>query len=149
MSTETAPAVRKALEHTVVNAFSDMAFVDVIPCTPGEVNTSHLLKIAFRGSEDGELVLYLSHESKQKIVENIYGEDWNNLDPSEIDDCLLELMNVIAGNFVQALYGTGNAHDISLPELVFDESMLGDAVSDDYYFDAEGELIKVSRRGVA
>jgi len=139
------PDTRSALERTVVESFSEMAFIDAVPTQPGEIAVSHIMHLQFSGPESGELVLHLPHGCKQRIVENIYGEDWNNLHSSEIDDCLLELLNVIAGNFLQVLFGDTTTYDISLPQLLFDDSKLrGEFV--ECFFDAEGDLMKSSFR---
>jgi len=146
MSAEATTDTRTALERTVVGSFSDMAFMDVIPSFRGEVPVSHLFRISFNGLEIGEIVLSLPKNCRKQIVENVYGENWEGLNATEIDDCLLELLNVIAGNFVQERYGRGTTYDISLPELIFDASMLLNRDMEDYYFDAEGELFKISYR---
>jgi CheY-specific phosphatase CheX len=146
MKTHSAIEIDNALQQTTIDSFSEMAFVDVGPAEPGDIRVSHLLHISFSGPDDGELVLHMPHECKQRIVENIYGEDWSGLNPTEIDDCLLELLNVIAGNFVQAMFGESATCDISLPELLFDESGLHGKEFEDCYLDAEGDLMKISYR---
>jgi len=146
MQAESIPRIRSAIEHAVVSALSDMAFLDAIPCSAGEVPVSHLIWIAFSGPESGELVLHLPHSCKRQIVENIYGGDWEDLTASEIDDCLLEVLNVIAGTYVRERNGPHANYDISLPQLLFDETPLAGREFEDYYFDAEGVLIRASLR---
>ncbi len=91
------------------------------------------------------MVLFLPSECKRLIVKNIYGSDWNELHDPEIDDCLLEILNVLAGNFLNEYCGNDAKHDMSLPGLLFDEKemSLSEAPSENY-FDAEGTIFKIA-----
>ena len=138
-------SVAPAVERT----FSDMAFIDVTELTEhsAKIDSSHIIHIYFHEPMEGEIALVLPSECKRMIVENIYGCDWRDLHATEIDDCLLEILNVLAGNFLDEYWGRDVKHDISLPELRFDENEI-DAGSGftDFYFDAEGVPFKVSIR---
>ena len=137
----------EALDRSVVESLAEMAFVDVIPADPADITVSHVIRIRYNGPDQGELVLHLPHACKRRIAENTYGMDWIQLHDSDIDDCLLELLNVIAGNFIQHHFGAETHNDLSLPELLFDDARLGDHQYIDRFFDAEGDLFKVSCRG--
>ena len=132
--------------RSIINSFSDMAFLDVVAAEPVALNTGQVFHILFTGPESGDIVLHLPNACKKQIVENIYGENWGALDPSQIDDCLLEILNVLAGCFLKERFGEDVAYDISLPELLFDESILATDDYDDYFFDAEGNAFKASIR---
>ena len=74
----------------------------------------------------------------KKIVENIYGENWENLNPDQTDDCLLELCNVLAGNYLIEVYGEDARRDMSLPQLLFDEKhLIKDDNTQEFFFTAE------------
>ena len=139
-------AAEPALGAAVLKTFSDMAFIDVAPSPVCEetISYSHILSIALRQPVVGGLALYLPSECKRMIVENIYGEEWEQLSGVQIDDCLLELLNVLAGNFLNEYCGAGLQHNISLPELIFDETELQRPEEvNEYLYDAEGVCFKV------
>ena len=106
--------------------FSEMAFVDVTESTrpSDELTYSHIIYQTFLEPQRGECALFMPTGCKKMIVENIYGEDWNTLNPDQTDDCLLELCNVLAGNFLINLYGADAHRDMSVPQLLFDEAHL-------------------------
>jgi hypothetical protein len=127
-----------------------MAFVEVVPTgapQPQEIPFSHLLYIRYDKPEEGAIVLYLSAPCKKMVVENIYGKPWESLQATEIDDCLLELLNVLAGNYLNERNGGDKKHHMSLPELLFDEKQISEG--DDHrsmWFDAEGIPFRISLR---
>ena len=147
MREKTIAKVEDSVVAAVERTFSDMAFLDVveIPEISAKLNFGHILHISFTEPEEGEIALFLPSECKRKIVENIYCSDWSTLHATEIDDCLLELLNVLAGNFLSAYYGEAVKHNVSLPELRFDDSGIfkGHKYSQ-FYFDAEEMPFKVS-----
>jgi CheY-specific phosphatase CheX len=139
--------IEKALEEAVAQTFSDMAFIDVVEAVDcmKEINFSHILDISFFKPKEGKIVLFMPSECKKMIVENIYGSDWSKLYDTEIDDCILEILNVLAGNFLNEYYGKEVRHDISLPELLFDETEIkNNKYLIEKFFDAEGTPFKVS-----
>lgn len=137
----------KSLARAAAKTFSEMAFIDVTEAlkVPETLEYSQIIHISLFEPVEGEISLFLPADCKQMIVENIYGSDWSGLQSAEIDDCLLELLNVLAGNFLIEYCGTGVKHDISLPELLFDESKLKDNYQY-FYFDAEGVNLKISMK---
>ncbi len=139
--------LRSAMTSSVVKTLSDMAFVDAVETPdPGEqIVFSHIFHIDIFEPEEGEIALFLPSECKKLIVENIYGKDWSTLHATEIDDCLLEILNVLTGNFLNEYCGKEAKHNISLPELLFDDAKIsGSNGFADFYFDAEGIPFRVS-----
>ena len=134
-----------ALHRAITESFSDMAFIDVVPaqCHEEAPEASHILFISFSKPIAGYISLYLSTECKQKIAENIYGKNWEDLKDEEIDDCLLEMVNVLAGRFLR-FSREEEKHAMSLPQLLFDDSEVPDTQHCDVcLFDAEGIIFKV------
>jgi len=130
--------------EAVKKTLSEMAFVDVEPtATPAEpLKVSHISHISYDGPERGEIEMALPLSCKRRFVENIYGDDWERLDPEEIDDCLLEIINVLAGEYLSEQYGDGIQRELSLPRLIFDRSAaMGNP--DVLFFDAEGEVFQI------
>lgn len=113
---------KKAIIEGVVKTFGDMAFMEVIDkfdenCMKSDV--SCILEIEFSEPENGWLYLFLPKELKKHIVENIYGADWTELTTEQIDDCLLELLNVLAGNYMTAYFGSKELYTLSFPSVIF------------------------------
>jgi hypothetical protein len=137
----------QALTDSVVTTFADMAFIDVaiLPEPPADFDISHVISVSFTDPVAGNLALYLPYECKRQIVENIYGEDWQNLSSTEIDDCLLEILNVLAGNFLNNCYAPGERVSMSFPELLFDDHRIHDLdKKKEFYYDAEGQPFKLA-----
>lgn len=145
MACNQVPEVGSALLKAIQKTFMDMAFVDIIPADGGrDVNYSSVLYINFFQPVAGGMILRLSKEFKMTIVENVHGSDWESLTSDEIDDCLLEILNVLAGNFLNEYCGKSIGHNMSFPQLLFDEQevvALEEYAS--YYFDAEGIIFQV------
>jgi hypothetical protein len=137
---------RTSLLQAVTESFADMAFIDAVPVQNPEIlpEASHILYISFSKPISGDISLYLSTPCKQKIVENVYGKEWIDLQDEEIDDCLLELVNVLAGRFLKYSFDETEKHSMSLPQLLFDDAEVPDMPQrDDCFFDAEGVIFKV------
>jgi hypothetical protein len=135
--------------EAVRKTFSDLAFIDVtvIPKPANDPDSAQLIHISFLEPHPGEIVLFLPCECKKMIVENIYGEDWKGLPSDRIYDCLLELLNVLGGNFLSDLYCIGMRPDMSLPTLLFDNHEIHDTGNlTNLYFDAETSIFKASLR---
>ncbi len=140
-------SIEKALSAAVSKTFADMAFVDTLFVENGEkenLTFSQVIRIKIFSPRRGEIVLYLPKFCKKLIVENIYGDDWKTLHPTEIDDCLLEILNVLAGNFLTNYFGDSKKHDISLPEILFDKEELSSDKFYDFTFTADDNLFRIS-----
>ncbi len=139
--------ISKALIESVIQTFEEMAFLDVQPVS--DINTVNFTQIIYIGILDplkGSMALYLPVECKRIIIENIYGDEFNNLSPREIDDCLLEILNVLAGCFLGKLYATTIRYRVDIPKILFDETEIS-LEGDNYLeqcFDAEGDHFKVA-----
>ena len=140
--------LRNSITEAVITTFMDMAFIDAMPrdsCESESVEFSHIIHIDFKAPTEGSLILYLPTACKRMIVENIHGNDWLELSADEIDDCLLEVLNVLAGNFLRNYCGEELTHNMSFPEILFDESDIPDkSAYEEFCFDGEGVLFKTA-----
>ncbi len=144
MGCEKSEKVHDALLRSIQMTMMDMAFVDVIEAEEvSDVHHSSVLHISFTQPVRGGIILRLSKECKMTIVENIHGSNWESLSSDEIDDCLLEVLNVLAGNFLNFYCGQETGHNMSFPEMLFDEDEI-ENVNDfaSYYYDAEGLVFR-------
>lgn len=139
--------IQEAMTEALQETFSDMVFLDVMPLDgrPDDLEYSQILYLEFLDPHAGKCLLYLPKELKRTMVENVHADEWENLSPDEKDDCLLEILNVIGGNFLRALFGQTQKFNMSFPTVFFDE----DDVEHrdrffDMYYDAEGTPFGVS-----
>ena len=139
--------IKGSIQTAVEKTFGDMAFIDVAPSPDSsrDVMYSHLIHISFDKPEAGQISLFLPYECKKMIVENIYGENWKNMKPVHIDDCLLEILNVLTGSFLSSYYGKKVKYDLAFPEILFDDKEIEEKEKSHYFlFDAEGIVFQVS-----
>lgn len=135
-----------ALANAVIETFAELAFIDVIKIDKSDtpISYSQILHIDFLDPHPGSMALFLPLSLKKKIVENVFANNFESLRRSDIDDCLLELLNVLGGNFLNRYYGVDIEHSLSLPHILFDEEeILYKENFTEYYFNAEGEYFKV------
>lgn len=118
--------IQTSLDSAVIQSFGDMAFIDVVPVDPREVDHGQIMILEITRPARGEIYLIMSKEGKQQAVENIHGDSWDQLSPAQIDDCLLELLNVLGGNFLSDYYGENVSYSLSFPQVIFDENELPD-----------------------
>ncbi len=139
--------INEALIESTIKTFEEMAFIDVehAPDDNG-VTFSQILYIGILNPVKGGMALYLPYECKKNILENIYGDDFNNLASKEIDDCLLEILNVMAGRFLVELFAPGVRYRVDIPKVIFDEDgiELEGEKRLELYFNAEGDRFKVA-----
>lgn len=145
MSCEDKTKVRAALRTAVERTFMEMAFIDVIESgSDGAVESSGVLFIAFSHPVNGGMILRLPMECKLMIVENIHAAEWAELTSEEKDDCLLEALNVLAGNFLNTYCGKESSHNMSFPQMLFDEEEIpGRDSYESFFFDAEGVIFQI------
>jgi CheY-specific phosphatase CheX len=137
--------IRKSFTDSVIDTFAEMAFIDVIPENhfEGAIDYSSILGLTFQEPGEGSLLFYMTKECKKELVENIYGEKWIDLSDMEIDDCLLEILNVLAGDFLKNLYGKDNKVSMSFPRIFFDDVLLHKEYhSLNFIFNAEGAMFR-------
>ncbi|MFW5850062.1 MAG: chemotaxis protein CheX [Spirochaetota bacterium] len=141
--------VKDALDEAVITSFADMAFMDAV-VEPDDVpeadsvSVGQLVHIRFGHPSSGFLTLYLGLTTKQRLVENVYGRGWDELSDSEVDDCLMELANIVAGNFMLERGEEEDRHAVSLPQVLYDEADLPPAErSLSRHYRVDDELIRV------
>lgn len=116
----------EALEQAMALSFADMAFMDATQANApdDDVSFGQIVHLEFAHPLSGYLTLYLSAATKQRIVENVYGFGWEDLADSVVDDCLMEMVNIVAGNFLRLMGDDEYRHAVSLPQVLYDDSDL-------------------------
>ena len=139
--------LKDAVINGVKKTFQEMAFIDVINIENEDLNVDykHILFVNILEPLLGKICLYLSYECKKRILENIYGKNMKELHINEIDDCQLELLNILVGNILSFYYKNKKKYMLDLPKILFDEQEVRGDTKDmkAYYFDAEGCYFKL------
>jgi CheY-specific phosphatase CheX len=138
--------IYEAIHEATANTFAEMTFLDVLEDEEKQdFEAGQLLYIEFDKPMYGRLLLTMPLELKRMIVENIHAKDWEELSVSEIDDCLLEVLNVLAGNFLRALHREDIKVHLSFPHVMFSYDEISDLDSFELYrFNAEGIPFTIS-----
>ena len=139
--------IREAMIKTIESVFSDMVFIDTLHIdeAPENFTYTQILYIDIISPVNGYVIAYLPLELRKTIVETIHSTDWDEMHATEIDDCLLEILNVIAGNFMTDLLGRDVKYNISFPAVNYDEEDIENIESSqEIYFDAEGFSFRIN-----
>lgn len=135
----------EALDEAIVASFADMAFMDAVeePAPETSVPPGQIVHIDFAHPLVGCVTLHLPASTKKRLVENIYGYGWESLAGSEVDDCLMELVNVVAGNFLRLMGQDEHRHAVSLPQILYDDSDIPPGERLTRYYRVDDELTRV------
>jgi CheY-specific phosphatase CheX len=139
--------IREALISTIESVFSEMVFIDTIHLkeNPESFSYTQILFIDIISPWQGYIIAYLPIDLRKTIVETIHSRDWEEMHANEIDDCLLEILNVIAGNFMTELLGRDHKYNISFPAVNYDEEDIENLEnSQEIYFNAEGPVFRIN-----
>ncbi|MCK5672625.1 MAG: hypothetical protein KAH95_04575, partial [Spirochaetales bacterium] len=136
-----------AMIKTIESVFSDMIFIDTLHIEekPESFDYTQILYIDILSPHTGYIIAYLPLELRKIIVETIHSTDWDEMHASKIDDCLLEILNVIAGNFMTELLGRDVKYNISFPAVNYDEEDIENLdKSLGIFFNAEGPIFRIN-----
>jgi CheY-specific phosphatase CheX len=133
-------AIGNAALQAGSETFAEMTFLDVLKDEEESSFTEgQLLYIEIYEPVKGRLIMALPTELKREIVENIHAIDWEELTVSDVDDCLLEVLNVYAGDFVRALFDSEAKVRLSFPSVMISFEEVNDLEAFyRFHFSAEG-----------
>jgi len=117
-----ADKAKEALTQAVIKTFEEMAFIDVVESSAvsGNLKYENGFCIDLLKPISSKIILFLSEGLKKKIVENIFSTDTESLEVSQGDDCILEILNVLAGKFLSAYYGKNIEYKLEFPQVFMD-----------------------------
>jgi len=111
-----------ALDTALISTLENMAFLDTSITDGPLMDHSNVFAVDYFTPYVGSLYFILNLDSKQQLVENILGDDWDNIDDINKDDCLLELLNVLAGSFMSNFLENNAKYKMSVPNILFSEN---------------------------
>ena len=139
--------ILSAMISGIKSGFAQMAFIDVenLERIHQKIEYSTIIGIEIKAPLKGKMYFYFTKELKELLIENIYDDALTELSATKTDDCQLEMVNIIAGEFLSALYQGKNTYQLGLPCIYFDENCLElpDKNTIITNFDAEGAYFKV------
>jgi CheY-specific phosphatase CheX len=101
------------------------------------------VRITFSGDASGEFRLWAPASLARSIAANMLGLDPGvSIAEEKLVDALKEIVNIIVGNFLTEMYGTGIAATLGLPSLL-DPAALAEAYGnpDALWLSVEGEAV--------
>lgn len=138
------------LMETVSSVFADMAFVDVEPARPEvpykEIVAPVRLAIDVLKPMSCRIELECTAAFKDRIEATVFMGDADGEKGKE--DCLLEILNVIAGLFLTSCFGAGADVKLELPEYLFLSDGSEGEILASANGDAEGEALRAVLRSV-
>ena len=139
--------IKNALVKAVCKTFQELSFIDVVETNQSndKLIFNQILYIEIIEPEEMRIFLYLPLRLKEMIAENVYCKSLKNLKYTEIDDCQLEILNVITGNFLSNLYHEKKNYKFELPRILFDDKNLHfpRLKKNELFFDAEDIIFKI------
>jgi CheY-specific phosphatase CheX len=130
------------------SVFADMAFMDVQKDTGGTTRKKDAEEILCASIDvlqplSCRIELLITKTLLDRIVSNLFGEELPSPRQQEAGDSLLEMLNIIAGNFLSGYFSTGTEIQLELPRYLYlGEQEQGEAVTC-LDMNAEGEPLTV------
>lgn len=140
----------RSLSAAVIQSMSEMVFLDVLeqPVPNGSAYYENAFSIDILKPLSAKLVLYIPDLLKNRIIKNIYPGDDISITPNVEDDCLLEILNVLTGNFLTEYFGRKVTTKIELPEMYIGDMKNESEPIVSLSFDGEGVTFKVDLMSV-
>jgi len=137
---------RKLIAETIRKVFADMFFIDVeeVDALVLEKPWDIIIKTEIIKPFQGFFYLYLNQDIQKAATENIFAENFENLDSKKIEDCLLELLNVISGNILRVVFQDEKEkhYEVKVPQVLRDESIAENEIT--LFFQAEDSFFQFS-----
>jgi len=99
-------------------------FVDEEKMDPSSVNEIDFrgARIQFSGFKDGRVFLWMTEETADDAARNMLGlDDDYEVNEKQRDDVLMEILNMIIGNLLTAMFGENVIFKLSIPEKINNE----------------------------
>ncbi len=114
LETALTAAIAQALETMAFEQVQLVAEKEVIPAAAGD---EIWVSIPLLKPYQGELIMETSQQCARELAQALYSAEVNELSPEIISDTLGEMLNTIAGIFLQELLGDGQDFEIGFPQI--------------------------------
>lgn len=112
--------LKATLEDVLAQTLEDAAFLFVEPTDPALPGSGGFIeaRLAYSGDHDGELLLAVEESLASTLAANLLGEDEGGASATGDDeDAVGEVLNMIVGSFVVALFGEETGCRLGLPRV--------------------------------
>jgi len=110
-----------AMRNSVVDTLEQMAFLEISTgensSAPATVKDGRTVSLLIHDPVQGELRLCMSKPLLVRITEILYNISENEITDQMLNDNLAEIINIIAGRFMNEMVDDGQAFRLGLPEL--------------------------------
>ena len=141
------------LEEAVSSVFAEVAFIDVekprsVEAQEADLETAGKTDLLCAAIDvlsplSYRLEIRVGKKLLDKIVENLFPEGDLESRKKNAEDSLLEMLNIIAGNFISAFFGAGSETQLELPGYLYFSEKEGGTPVCGLSLDAEGEPVEV------
>ncbi|OHB25685.1 MAG: hypothetical protein A2X84_03385 [Desulfuromonadaceae bacterium GWC2_58_13] len=111
----------QAMRHSVVDTLEKMVFMEITPvevrATPLAAADWKTVSLLIHDPVQGEVRLSMPRSLISKITETMYNLSAEEITEQMLDDNLAEIINIIAGRFMNEILDDGQAFRLGLPEL--------------------------------
>ncbi len=81
-------------------------------------------RIQFSGFKEGKVFLWMTEETANGTARNMLGlDDDYQVSEKQRDDVLMEILNMITGNLLTAMFGENVIFKLSIPEIINNEDI--------------------------
>lgn len=147
--------IKDLLFNSISKIFGEMAFIDVeeTDIKPdfqengtivGNKENYTIYSIDILKPFLGTIFMLIPEELKKAVTINIFGDNIeavSNQDKST--DCLLEILTIVTGDFLNSYIGDGRKFVIDLPKISVNPEMFYNKNVSRFALDAEGQLFEV------
>ena len=108
------------LEQVIAGVLQELTFMFADPADEDDTVAPDeeciKAKISFKGPVSGDLGLVFPRSLCFELIANILGLEQEDIsEPSDAEDALKELLNVVCGQFLTTTFGSGLLFDLSIP----------------------------------
>ncbi len=136
--------IKAAINNSVSTVIEQMAFLDVEPAKEVRFVSEPKYFIHMESPINGALIFSIPDTSKKNLAGNIYGKDFSEIKMNEINECLLELVNIITGQFLNKLDIKNAQYILGIPKIIFrEEDLYTYSHNYNYFFNAEGSEFQI------
>jgi hypothetical protein len=143
--------VKDLLETTLASVLADMAFLDCVPAAGPEgaaASLEHCAAIDALKPGSFRIELRVGEAFRKKIVAMLFDEAAGGQGIASETDLLLEILNVLAGNFITGYFGDSAMPKLELPRYLYVTDPAEGEVVAETWMDAEGDPLRITLRSV-
>ncbi len=145
----TKETLRAELSNSLAEVLESMAFMEAVPAeSPYErPSPEHWVTLLIHEPVQGEFRMQMSQQMLENIAESIYGLLGEGMTAQVLDDTLAEMINTVAGHFLNKALPEEQIYQLGLPELGQGTSPLAEEAALVCDFSIESKLLRVIASG--